>query len=211
MRREAAPQLASWRLSQIGQEQPFASVEKHLARLKHVWQSLTMGFDYEEYYRENRHGLGEPTSEFVKFFENYEQKRSRVLDVGCGQGRDALFVARIGHHVTAIDLSPSGISDLQKDAAAEGLPILAEVVDIRTYTSGKRFDVIVIDRTLHMLAGDERSATLGNLLGLSKRGTHILIADERSNLPAFREIFSMSRWNWTTTLDRRGFLFVQRD
>jgi len=170
-----------------------------------------MAFDYEEYYRENRQALGEPTPEFVKFFENYEQKGSKVLDVGCGQGRDALFIARLGHHVTAIDLSPSGIADLQKDAEAEGLPILARVVDIRTYTSRKRFDVIVIDRTLHMLARNERLATLGNLLGLSKRGTHVLVADERSNLPAFREKFRTSRSNWTTKLDRRGFLFVQRD
>lgn len=170
-----------------------------------------MAFDYEEYYRENRHGLGEPTSEFVVFFKKCEQEKSEVLDIGCGQGRDALFIARLGHSVTAIDLSPSGISDLQKDAVAEGLTILAEVADIRAYTSRKRFDVIVIDRTLHMLASDERSAVLGNLLELSKSGTYVLIADERSNLPAFRETLSASHWNWTTMLDRRGFLFVQRD
>ena len=65
------------------------------------------------------------------FFKNYEQETVSVLDVGCGQGRDALFIARLGHVVTAIDLSPSGISDLQRDAAAEGLAIFAEVADNR--------------------------------------------------------------------------------
>jgi len=170
-----------------------------------------MATDYEEFYRANRHGLGEPTSEFMMFFRNLEQKTASVLDVGCGQGRDALFIARLGHVVTAIDLSPSGISDLQNDAAAEGLAIFAEVADIREYTSRKRFDVIVIDRTLHMLALDERLAALGKLLGLSKHGTYVLIADERSNLPEFKSILYASQWNWRMTLERRGFLFCQRD
>lgn len=170
-----------------------------------------MPTDYEEFYRENQHGLGEATSEFVMFFNKYVQERSEVLDVGCGQGRDALFIARLGHFVTAIDLSPSGISDLKRDAATEGLAILAEVADIREYKSRKHFDVIVIDRTLHMLASDERSAVLGNLLELSKHGTHVLIADERSNLPAFRAVLEASQWKWTTSLERRGFLFAQRD
>ena len=147
----------------------------------------------------------------MMFFRNLEQKTASVLNVGCGQGRDALFIARLGHVVTAIDLSPSGISDLQRDAAAEELAIFAEVADITEYKSSKRFDVIVIDRTLHMLALDERLAALVKLVGLSKSGTHVLIADERSNLPAFRSILEASQWNWTMTLERRGFLFCQRD
>jgi len=55
-----------------------------------------MAFDYEKYYRENRHGLGEPTKEFVAFFDDFDRDGASVLDVGCGQGRDALFIARKG-------------------------------------------------------------------------------------------------------------------
>jgi len=170
-----------------------------------------MATDYEKFYRENRHGLGEPTSEFVMFFNKSVKEQSEVLDVGCGQGRDALFIARLGHSVTAIDLSPSGISDLQSDADEEGLAILAEVADVREYKPRKRFGIIVVDRTLHMLNEGERSAVLGNLLELSKPGTHILIADERSNLPSFKAVLNASQWDWKMTLERRGFLFVQRD
>lgn len=88
--------------------------------------------------------------------------------------------------------------------------ITCDNVDIREYKSRKRFDVIVIDRTLRMLAIDERSTALGNFLKISKRGTHILIAEERSNLPAFKAVLGQSLWNWTTTLERRVFLFVRR-
>ena len=170
-----------------------------------------MATDYELFYRENRHGLGEPTKEFVRFFDEYDQVGVKALDVGCGQGRNALFIARLGHSVTAFDISTSGIGDLRNDAAAEGLAIEAEVADIRDYRSRRRFDVILIDRTLHMLNSEEREAVLQNLLGLSKRGAYILIADERSNIPAFKVVLEASQWKWLTTLERRGFLFVRRD
>lgn len=168
-------------------------------------------FDYEKYYRENRHGLGEPTKEIVAFFDEYDQKGAKVLDVGCGQGRDALFIARRGHAVVAVDLSPSGIRDLRRDADSEGLAITTQVIDIRDYKSRHRFDVILIDRTLHMLARNDRLVVLGNLMKLSKRGAHLLIADEKSNMADFKKVIAKSEWNWTTSLERRGLLFVHRD
>ena len=110
----------------------------------------------------------------------------------------------------ATDLSPSGIRDLRADALSEGLCITAVLADIRDYNSESCFDVIVVDRTLHMLVEDERSAVLSNLLGLTKTGTHVLIADERSNIPAFKSIFAKSPWKWRVTLERGGFFFVVR-
>lgn len=170
-----------------------------------------MATDYEAFYRENRHGLGEATKEIVTFFEAYGRVGSRVLDVGCGQGRNALFIARLGHHVDAVDLSPTGIRDLLEDAAAEGLAIDAEVADVREFKTRRRFDVIVIDRTLHMLGPDDRDAVLAKLLGFSKHQGFILIADERSNIPGFKAILQSSRWQWSAILERRGYLFVQRE
>lgn len=169
-----------------------------------------MATDYEKYYRENKHGLGEPTKEFVAFFSALKQKGLEILDVGCGQGRDALFIARLGHSVTAIDRSPSGIRDLQVDAKSEGLAITCEVADIRQYDWQDTFDVIVIDRTLHMLNFNERTAILDELLRVTKSGSHVLIADEKSNIPAFKKVFAESAWEWKSTLERRGFFFVQR-
>ena len=69
----------------------------------------------------------------------------------------------------------------------------------------------MIDRTLHMLGAKDREKVLRKHLELSKPGTHVLIADERSNMPAFKATPKASRWNWTKSLERRGFLFVHRD
>ncbi len=170
-----------------------------------------MATDYEQFYRDHPHGLGEPTRAFVTFFETYATPRARVLDVGCGQGRDALFIARLGHTVTAVDWSPTGIRDLRRDAARENLAIEAVVADIRDVAWGGPFDVVVVDRTLHMLAPEERSAVLRALLQTTVPGSYLLIADEPSNLPGFTTVLDQSGMDWSPVLERRGLLFVRRD
>lgn len=170
-----------------------------------------MSTDYEKFYSQNPHGLGAPTKEFVTFFNDFKGHQFRVLDVGCGQGRDALFIARLGHEVTAIDQSPSGIRDLTNDAKAEGLKIDAKVIDIRDCNWGSDYDVIVVDRTLHMLDIGDRLAVLSALVDSSKQGGFILIADERSNIPSFKNLLDKSKWRWNSVLARAGYLFVKRD
>ena len=169
-----------------------------------------MATDYEKFFQHKPHGLGEPTKEFVAFFDTYAPKHARVLDVGCGQGRDSLFIARLGHSVTAVDLSPSGIRQLNADAKKQGLRVRTEVADIRNFAWGGPYDVIVINRTLHMLLPEERIAVLLALLESTRPGTHVLIADERSNLPAFKAVIDDSAGSWAPTLEHRGFLFTQR-
>jgi 2-polyprenyl-3-methyl-5-hydroxy-6-metoxy-1,4-benzoquinol methylase len=167
-----------------------------------------MATDYEQFYRDNPNALGEPTREFVDFFEAYDQSNAKVLDVGCGQGRDALFIARMGHTVHGVDISPTGVADLLASAQREQLGVTADVADIRDYSWPGTFDVILIDRTLHKLRADNRNAVLTSILATATTGTHVLIADERSNISGFQEILSLDALNWTVTMHNRGYLFA---
>ena len=63
---------------------------------------LDMAYDYDKLYRSTPRALGEPTELFVDFFKHQAEESLRVLDVGCGQGRDALFIARMGHCVDLV-------------------------------------------------------------------------------------------------------------
>ena len=47
----------------------------------------------------------------------------RVLDLGCGQGRNALWLAGQGHAVTGVDLSDVAIGDARDLAATAGLDV----------------------------------------------------------------------------------------
>lgn len=154
-----------------------------------------MTTDYDVFYRDNPNGLGEPTREFVAFFESYADGPARVLDVGCGQGRDALFIARQGHHVTAVDISPNGIRDLDHAASKEGLAIDAIVGDIRSFEWQGPYDVIVVDRTLHMLSEPDRLDVLQALGEATASKGYLMIADERRNHDAMLErLLARGRW-----------------
>ena len=57
----------------------------------------------------------------------------RILELGCGQGRDTLFLARNGMDVTALDYSESGLCRLKDRASSEGAAgsVVLQVGDAR--------------------------------------------------------------------------------
>jgi tellurite methyltransferase len=169
-----------------------------------------MPTDYEKVYRGAKQALKKPAREFVKFFDALARPRLRVLDVGCGQGRDALFIARQGHSVVSIDQSPTGIGDLLADVEAEGLNVQGIVSDIRSFEPAGMYGVLLIDRTLHMLNASERPAVLARYLDRVEAGGYVLIADEPANIPTLEPVLAAGRRDWRLVLGRRGYLFAHQ-
>lgn len=75
-----------------------------------------------------------------------------ALDVACGYGRHALWLAAEGFATLAIDRDPGAVAAVRRAAAARGLPVAAEVCDLERGThdlpSG-RFAVVVAVHYLH--------------------------------------------------------------
>lgn len=169
-----------------------------------------MAYNYDRLYDETPNALGEPTPVFVDFFDQFEPEGVRVLDVGCGQGRDALFIARQGHTVVGVDVSPNGVRDLVAAAGKEKLAEEGVVADITAYKPEGKFGVILIDRTLHMLPKAPRLFVLEQLLDHVDEFGWILIADEASNISDFEDVISRHRFDWEPVVAKRGYLFVRR-
>jgi tellurite methyltransferase len=59
-----------------------------------------------------------------------EMKPGRALDLACGAGRNALWLAEHGWSVTAVDGSPAAIELVRKRAAERGVSVNARVADL---------------------------------------------------------------------------------
>ena len=69
----------------------------------------------------------------MSFFENYDDECATVLDSGCGQGRDALYIARKRHSVLGVDTAQTGIEKILEEAESEKLAVDGVITDITNY------------------------------------------------------------------------------
>lgn len=83
--------------------------------------------DYDEAYRSTAAFFGEAPDPLLEQHAYVLDPGLEVLDVGCGQGRNALHMASRGLRVTAIDPSPVAIEQVSHQGAARGLRILTMV------------------------------------------------------------------------------------
>ena len=166
---------------------------------------------YEAFFQEGRGVCGEPTKAFTAFFDQLGEPPLDILDLGCGQGRDALVLARMGHQVLGVDLVPTGVQQMVEDGEAEGLSIRGAVADVTVYEPGELFDAVIIDRVLHMLRPmEQRIEVFEKALGWVRPAGHILLADERKNTDEFERVVVERPAEWELIKRQKGYLLARR-
>lgn len=69
----------------------------------------------------------------------------RALDAACGRGGNALFAARSGYGVDALDVSFVALTVQAEEARRQGLPVHPAVVDLDDYPIPRdRYDLIMV-------------------------------------------------------------------
>ncbi len=86
----------------------------------------------------------------------------RLLDIGCGEGRNAVFFARNGYHVTAFDTSPKGVEKTRQLAVDAGVAIDASVADINEFRLAEPFDVLFSTGVLQYVPPGRREELFSN-------------------------------------------------
>jgi len=97
------------------------------------------------------HDTGVP-SEWLVTHRHVLPPSGRALDVACGRGRNAVWLAQHRFDTTAIDRDPSVVDALATRTRAEGLPLTALAMDLEAagVTLGHQvYDVIVVVHYLH--------------------------------------------------------------
>jgi len=116
-----------------------------------------MTITYDKYYQTKNY-FGRPCPELTDFFDNYP-KKGKVLDVGCGQGRDSIALARLGFSVTGIDHSIVGIKQMNQIAKTEKLSLIGIVADIFEFDNFTNYNFILLDNMFHFAKNDRKKET----------------------------------------------------
>ncbi|WP_055483769.1 class I SAM-dependent methyltransferase [Sphaerimonospora mesophila] len=117
-----------------------------------------------------------------------------ALDLGCGDGGDALWLAGRGWRVTAADISAVAVERLAALARSCGLGdrVIAVRHDLHTSFPQGGFDLICA-HYLHTPFDLDRSAVLRSAAHALRRGGRLLVVDHGSTAP----------WSWNQDPDVR--------
>lgn len=129
----------------------------------------------ERYGGEGRVWSGRPNAVLVT--EATGLAPGRALDLGCGEGGDAIWLAEQGWQVVAVDFSEAGLARAAEHAAERGVADRVEWrhADLRTWTPGdERFD-LVTSCFLHLLDHGMLDATRQMAAAVAPGGT-LLVA-----------------------------------
>ena len=90
------------------------------------------------------------------------RKPLELLDIGCGEGRNAVFFARNGYEVTAFDLSPAGVQKTKDLAAEAGVSIHVFLADLNEFRLETEYDVLFSTGVLHYMPAELRAVIINN-------------------------------------------------
>jgi 2-polyprenyl-3-methyl-5-hydroxy-6-metoxy-1,4-benzoquinol methylase len=98
---------------------------------------------WDERYSPEEYAYGKTPNKFLE--ENFKViPKGKVLSLAEGEGRNAVFLARQGYSVTAVDASPVGLQKAGKLAEANGVTIELIHADLADFEIGEnRWDGIV--------------------------------------------------------------------
>jgi SAM-dependent methyltransferase len=122
---------------------------------------------------------GEPNAALVAHAPPLPRPGARAVDLGCGEGADALWLAGQGWAVTAVDWAGVALDRVRARAVRAGVPVVVVEGDatdaalLASLSPTGRFDLVTLGY-LHP-EPEDRSATYAHLAGLLEPGGHLLV------------------------------------
>jgi 2-polyprenyl-3-methyl-5-hydroxy-6-metoxy-1,4-benzoquinol methylase len=88
---------------------------------------------WDKKYNNASYVYGKGPAKFLEENIAYIPIQSKILDVGMGEGRNSVYLAKRGHKVTGIDISIIAVEKAQRLASEFGTKIKTEIVSFKNY------------------------------------------------------------------------------
>jgi cyclopropane fatty-acyl-phospholipid synthase-like methyltransferase len=111
--------------------------------------------------------------------------QGEVLDVGCGTGENALYLARLGHDTLGIDAAQPAIEKAQAKARERGIDATFMVYDaIHLKRFDRAFDTVIDSGLFHVFTDRERKLFADGLAAVLRSGGTYFMLCMSENEPA---------------------------
>jgi len=128
----------------------------------------------DENYFTEKYGMTRTHSEVVHAATLMQP--GKTLDLGCGNGRNSLYLAANGFEVTAWDKNPASIDNLESIRAQEGIANLQSAIkDLNTLSFDGEYDFILSTVVMMFLEAKTIPGLIANMQCCTKPGGYNLI------------------------------------
>jgi tellurite methyltransferase len=114
---------------------------------------------YNKFYSEDEEAFSREPLPLVKILVEHLQT-GKILEIGAGGGRNALFLASQGYEVHAMDISTLAVERLTQQAREKGINLDAVASDIVEEELKDDYDAIICTSMLHHLAKEDAETVI---------------------------------------------------
>jgi 2-polyprenyl-3-methyl-5-hydroxy-6-metoxy-1,4-benzoquinol methylase len=137
----------------------------------------------DKIYRNMRHkeipwNIEEPPKALVELVESEKVKPCKTIDLGCGTGNYAVYLASKGFDVTGVDISSAAIKIAKENAEKKGVKCNFLVADVLGDLDEieETFDFAYDWELLHHIFPEKRKKYIENVYGiLNPRGSYLSV------------------------------------
>jgi len=172
---------------------------------------------FEDVYSANPRPYGDGPSEAAKLLFEYLAKgmpgqKPTVVDLGCGYGRDCIYLAKKGCEVTGVDTSHRGILTAQIWARQEHLDMKFMTKDIMASgIAEKSFDGILCAGVIEYLDPRRRPKVGHEIWRLARPGATLALLCRATDDPDLGQGKDMGDNTWEVRMGLQVHFFTERE
>jgi len=171
---------------------------------------------WDNFYKEHRENkVPSSFAEAISSLSLYRLNGKRLLELGCGNGRDAFFFSSKGSSVTAIDLSSEEIGYLEKLYANQVNFVCGDFTQLSSY---RNFDCVYSRFTFHSIDEASEDKVLSQLPDVLIAGGLFFLEARSEKDEALDKVFGKGHYrrylNFEKTvekIEKQGFRIIEKN